>query len=198
MSETLFNIDLSIFYFINHTIANPILDFLFPIITNGGYWLPVYAVVIIYLLWKGGTKGRICALLLIVGVIISDQTSSHLLKNLFLRYRPFDYLPDVRKLVGAGGKSFPSSHSVNNFCAAFILSFFYKKRQIIFYSIAGTIAFTRVYVGVHYPSDVLGGILIGLLLGYLIIKSALYLSIRIFKYNIVERLQLQQYLSIKN
>ena len=190
MLEGLFNIDLSIFYFINKSIANPVFDFIFPIITSGRNWLPIYIIAIVLLLWKGGTKGRICALMLIIGVIISDQTSSTFLKNLFLRERPCNFLPDVRMLIGcAGGKSFPSSHSVNNFCAAFILSTFYSSKQKIFFSIAGLIAFSRVYVGVHYPSDVIGGTLIGLLLGYVIIKLAKIISNRIFKYDFLANLK---------
>lgn len=190
MIETLYSIDVAILYFVNKALANPVLDFLFPIITNGRNWLPIYVIAIVLLLWKGGTKGRICSLVLLFGVLISDQTNSHFLKEIFLRERPCNVFGDLNLLIGhPGGKSFPSSHSVNNFCAAFSLGFFYSKRKYIFYSIAGIIAFTRVYLGVHYPSDVIVGSLLGIFLGYIIIKSTIFISNRIFKYDLVANIK---------
>jgi undecaprenyl-diphosphatase len=71
-------------------------------------------------------------------------------------------LEHINLLVSCGtGKSFPSSHAANNFFAAFILSFFYKKNPWVFYTTASLIAISRVVVGVHYPFDVIGGAIIG-------------------------------------
>jgi undecaprenyl-diphosphatase len=61
-----------------------------------------------------------------------------------------------------GGKSFPSSHAANNFGAATILTYFYRKIAWIFFSLAALVAFSRVYVGVHYPFDVLAGAILGM------------------------------------
>jgi undecaprenyl-diphosphatase len=171
----LFSIDYSIFYFFNTVLANPVFDFLMPIITNGKTWLPIYALGLIFLLWKGGIKGRYCAALLVIGIIVSDQTSSSLIKKLVGRERPCHERMVVRALIGCpGGKSFPSSHSLNNFCAATILAYFFSRQKKYFYSIAALIAFTRVYCGVHYPSDIFFGAIFGCMIGYMIIKAVNY------------------------
>ncbi len=186
MLEILYNIDLSIFHFINSTLANPVFDLIMPIITSVKFWMPIYIVSIALLILKGGTKGRILAIILMLSIVISDQTNSHLLKNIFNRERPCHSVEIARLLIGCpGGMSFPSSHAFNNFCAAVIISMFYRNRKWIFISIAGIIAFTRPYCGVHYPSDILAGAALGALLGYTIVRIAQLIGKRYFNTDIL-------------
>jgi undecaprenyl-diphosphatase len=181
MTEFLLNIDLVVFYFINHTITNNFLDKLMPFITEIRNWYLVYIFLFTWLFWKGGKKGRIAAITLIIAIILSDQISSHILKELFSRTRPCQALDNVRLLVTCGsGKSFPSSHAVNNFVAATILSYFYKQYKIIYFSIASLMALSRVYVGVHYPSDIIAGALLGFLVAWLLIYM-LKKNLKIYK-----------------
>ncbi len=105
-------------------------------------------------------------LVLVVAVAAADQLSSFVIKPIVGRLRPCHALEGVRLLVDCGsGKSFPSSHAVNMFAVATVLAYAYRRRLWAFYSFAGLIAFSRVYVGVHYPSDVLGGACVGVLVG---------------------------------
>ncbi|HPU24129.1 MAG TPA: phosphatase PAP2 family protein [Candidatus Kapabacteria bacterium] len=181
--ETLFGIDLYLFKLFNQAFVNPIFDAIMPIITKEKNLLPVYAIALFILIWKGGRRGQIVALLLIITVVISDQLSSTVIKNFVGRLRPCHELIDVRLLVNCGsGKSFPSSHAVNIFAAAILLSGFFRRYWYIFISIAIIIAYTRVYCGVHYPSDVIAGAIIGSVIGYLCYR--LFLVIK-NKYNIV-------------
>lgn len=162
----LFQIDSTAFRFLNAGIANPIFDGLFPFITEVKHWHLVYVALIGGLLWKGGTRGRWCAAALLVGVLLSDQFSSFVLKNWVSRVRPCASLDDVRLLVGCGaGKSFPSSHAVNNAMAATVLWMFYPRYRVLATSIAFLVSFSRVYVGVHYPADVIGGWIVGVAVG---------------------------------
>ncbi len=167
MQELFLNIDLQIFYFFNQTLANPVFDIIMPFITNFKHWVPVYIIFIILGLWKGGAKGRIAVLAVIVAVGLNDYLSSSVLKEIFERLRPCRELADVRLLISCGpGFSFPSSHSSNSFTMAALLAFFYPKRQWIFWILAAMIAFSRTYCGVHYPGDILAGAIFGLLVAF--------------------------------
>lgn len=128
--------------------------------------LVVGVVVILWLvlLAKGGTNGRLAAILLIPTIVFSDQLNSSLLKFIIERPRPCGTLTDVHLLVSCGsGYSFPSSHAVNNFAGALLLSYFLPRWTWAFFLFASTVAFSRMYVGVHYPADVVAGAVIGLL-----------------------------------
>ena len=115
----------------------------------------------------GGKKGRTVALFVFLLVLISDQLSSNLLKDLVQRTRPCHVLPGVHLLVGCTDSfSFPSSHAVNNFAGAFFFSHFYPKMKYAIYTGASMMAISRVFCGVHYLSDILGGMIIGLLIGW--------------------------------
>ncbi len=168
MGDFFYQIDIGLFYFINHTLSNPLFDKFFVFITDVKNWFIAYLILYLILIIKGGKRGRISALILIFLIVVSDQLSSVFLKNLFGRIRPCNVLDDVNLLVGCTGSfSFPSSHAVNNFAAAVYFGKLFPKYKLILIITASLIAFSRPYVGVHYPSDILGGAVIGSLLGML-------------------------------
>ncbi len=174
MIEFLYSIDLSIFYFINGTLANSVGDVVWPFITDyDKQWIiriPLVATWL-WLVIKGGVRGRTVALMLIPLITMSDQFTSSFLKPLIGRVRPCQaFTPDqIHLLVGCGGLSFPSSHAVNNFGVATVFSQYYPQWKQWFYGWASLIAISRVAVGVHYPSDVVGGAICGTLIALLIV-----------------------------
>ena len=100
--------------------------------------------------------------MLIVVVAVGDQVCSQLIKPWVGRIRPCNVLSGVNLLVGCSqSPSFPSSHAVNIFSSCLLLSYFYKKLTIFFLTIAFLVSYSRIYVGVHYPLDVLGGTVLG-------------------------------------
>jgi undecaprenyl-diphosphatase len=171
--EFLSSIDVAVFFFINHTCANPVFDVVMPFLTDLNkmrFGQALYLAGWLWLIVKGGRNGRAAAAVLLLGIIVSDQLSSTVLKPFVGRIRPCHALEGVRLLGDCGsGLSFPSSHAVNNFCAAVVLAAFYKPQRWLWFSIAALVAFTRPYVGVHYPSDILGGALIGAGCGYALV-----------------------------
>jgi membrane-associated phospholipid phosphatase len=160
--DFLLNLDTQLFNFVNVTLATPITGKFFALITESSNWSILYIFSALWLLFFDGKRGRVVFATLIVGILLTDQVSSHIIKDLVGRLRPCQTLEHINLLVNCGsGKSFPSSHAANNFFAAFILSFFYKKNPWVFYTTASLIAISRVVVGVHYPFDVIGGAIIG-------------------------------------
>ena len=166
MLDFLNSLDITMFRFINGSLSNPVLDFLMPFITDLNKQRLVLVLVIVIILWmliRGSRRVRIAAVLLVVTIIFSDQLSSSVIKNCFDRPRPCRTLQNVHLLVSCGsGFSFPSSHAVNNFAGALILAFFLPRANWWFFGFAFIVAFSRIYVGVHYPFDVIGGAVIGL------------------------------------
>jgi undecaprenyl-diphosphatase len=177
MIDILYAMDRALFLLVNRTLANPLGDLLWPVVTDYDKLWPVRIVLLalwLALLIKGGRRGRIAALLLIPLIAASDQLSSSVLKSLVSRARPchlvdgLPAVPEVRLLVPCGsGKSFPSSHAVNNFAAGTFLALCFPRWTWAFLAWASIIALSRVAVGVHYPSDILGGAAIGAALALL-------------------------------
>ena len=175
--EFLYSFDLAIFYFFNHTISTGFLDRIFSIITDVNKWYIAYLILMGIAFFKGGRKGKIVVIGLIILITVTDQTGYRLLKEFFERVRPCNALPDVITPVGcAGGYSFPSNHALNNFAAAVFLQRLFPSYKWIFLITATLVALSRIYLGVHYPSDVVGGALIGVLFGYLFSIAALKLD----------------------
>lgn len=171
MLDLLYSIDRAVLLFINQTLSNPLGDVLWPLITDYDKLWPVRVVlagVWLWLLIWGGKRGRSVALLLIPVLVVSDQLNSSVLKEIMQRPRPCHevdgvrVVEEIRLLVGCGGgKSFPSSHAVNNFAVASVFAFYYRRWLWAFVTWASLVALSRPAVGVHYPSDVLAGAVIG-------------------------------------
>ena len=161
--------DTNLFLFINGAHASFFDSFMF-LVSNKLVWIPLYASVLYVLIrhWKKEAIWLVLALILCI--VISDQISSGILKDLVKRLRP-SHAEDLKGLVHlvkgyAGGKyGFASSHASN--AAGFaLLSALLLKRRIYTYSIvawAFITGYSRIYLGVHYPLDILGGFLIGAL-----------------------------------
>lgn len=165
--------DISVFNFVNHTLSNQFFNFIMPVISRlGGGEL--YLALGLLLLFSRKKEFKLLGILLIAGLTISYYTVAFL-KILVARPRPFIELANVI-LLGPLEKnySFPSNHAVTAFMAAILLSNRFKK-QAIFYLLAALMAFSRVYMGVHYPSDVLAGAVIGYLIGWFLVKVDRYL-----------------------
>ncbi len=188
MIDFLYSIDVAIFYFINGTLANPVTDRLMPFITDVKHWYLVYVLLWFIILFKGGRYRVGLAIGMILLVLVSDQLSSSVLKHLFERPRPCKVLENVRLLVGCTDSfSFPSSHAVNNFAAAMFFTFFYKHLKWILFSVALLMALSRIFVGVHYPSDILGGALIGIFIGYTLALIYNFILKKIYSYFEIEK-----------
>jgi undecaprenyl-diphosphatase len=179
MTEFLYSIDKSVFIFCNQTIANSFFDLAMPFLTDlnkNWYGLTLFGLLWALLMWKGGKKGRILGLLIIPLIVMSDQLCSNVIKNIFLRPRPchivngIPVVEHIRLLVDCGsGFSFPSSHASNNFAVATLFSFYYRRWAWAWLTFATIIGFSRISVGVHYPSDVIGGALFGAMCAFSII-----------------------------
>ena len=132
MLETLNAIDTSIFLFLNSTLANPITDFVMPIITSDMLLRIAYAITVALLLWKGNTRLRWLVLFSAIALLLSDQTSSKLIKPMFERIRPCHVLEDMNLLVNCGaGYSMPSSHGANAFAQAALFSLVVKNTVVL-------------------------------------------------------------------
>ena len=181
--EWLDQIDRSILYFINDTLSNPIFDLFFTTITNENLWALPALIGLIALVVRGGQRGKIATVLLLITAIATDKTVVEIIKPAIGRLRPSHALGDtVNLLVPKGGRyGFVSAHAANIFAGATILSYFYEqwKKPLLF--LAFSVALSRVYVGVHYPGDVLFGGLYGYGMAWLIITLWVFLKMRELK-----------------
>ncbi|OPX35854.1 hypothetical protein B1H10_00270 [candidate division KSB1 bacterium 4484_188] len=169
-------LDKSLFLFINNTLANPVFDLIMPFITNLNHWKIPILIFWLYLMIGQGRHGRVVALLVIPVLVCTDQISAAVIKPLVGRIRPCYVLEQVRILVSCGGRfAFPSSHATNLAGFATLYTFLYRRQWWWIWGLTGLIGFSRIYVGKHYPLDVLGGFLIGSAISILIFL--LYLQI---------------------
>ena len=171
--DFLYAIDKAVFLFLNKSLANPVFDFIMPVITEPDYWRIPILLFLLFLLILGGRKGRITVLLLIFAVTFSDQISSFVIKPFVHRLRPCFALETARLLIDQpNSPSFPSSHAANMTSTAMILFVQYRKKSTVYLILAGLVIYSRIYVGVHYPSDVIGGIFVGLVCGFAVLEGA--------------------------
>ena len=177
MLSDLIAIDKSLFHLINGKWHHPFLDALLPLIRTSQLWYPMYLFLIL-VVFMNFKQGRWWWILFFGFVpVISDFISSDIIKEHFFRLRPCNdpaMQDQLRFLLGykPQSSSFTSSHATNHFALA---SFFYftlkdcmGKWTFLFFVWAFMICWAQVYVGVHYPADVIFGGFIGVLIGFLI------------------------------
>ncbi len=164
--------DAQIFHLINSDWSNQFFDFLLPILRNKYTWMPLYMFLIAFFTINFKKQGMYIVMALALTVGVADATSSHLIKKSVKRLRPCKVLEqpkDMNLLVRCGsGYSFPSSHAANHFSMAVFLFLTLGKvvkwTKVPLLLWAASIAYSQVYVGVHFPLDALAGAVLGSLI----------------------------------
>ncbi len=160
--ETIKAFDEALFRLLNLKFINPFLDILMPWITEPKNFYLFFAAISFALVVWGGRRGRKALVLVLITILITDQSTSFL-KEQLQRVRPCNAVENARVLIGCTHSfSLPSAHAANIFGVAAILSFIFKKFSPVFLFIAFLVAYSRIYVGVHYPLDALAGFCLGL------------------------------------
>ena len=167
--------DQSLFIKLNNDWTNPVFDSLMPFMRNGMYWVPLYLFFGVFVLLNFKGKGFWWIVFFIITVALTDMGGNYLFKYPIGRLRPCndpDFFNHVRLLLPScgSGKSFISNHAANHFGMA---TFFFitlrgilKKWAALAFLWAAMIAYAQVYVGIHYPGDVLSGALFGCIIGW--------------------------------
>jgi undecaprenyl-diphosphatase len=151
--------DTSLFLFINQGLQNNILDAVMVFITNRSYLLLVALLIPLFI--KDHRKGLFVFLIAALGFFAADGLSGFV-KHIIGRPRPCQVIPETRLVIGClKSFSFPSAHATTSFAAAALIGHYFRKAAVPAFAIAVLVAFSRIYLGVHYPSDVLGGAVLG-------------------------------------
>ncbi len=181
--------DLQLLKRINLDWTHPALDWLMPAVSAINAWIPLFVIVALLVLWRGGKKGRWLLLCIALAVGFGDGIVSNTLKKTIGRVRPRDAIeglvvrdlapgkPDILRLFKAPqqhpskprkethGKSFPSSHTVNMFALATVVALFHRRWGMVLYGVAALVAYSRLYVAAHWPSDIPPSMALGVLVG---------------------------------
>jgi undecaprenyl-diphosphatase len=185
--------DLDLLRLINQTWSAGWLDYAMPAISAIEAWMPPLVLVALVLVMRGGRKARVMFLCAALAIGIGDALVSNTLKKIVGRVRPRDAIegvivrdlapatPAVMRLFAPPtkeisrprgelrGKSFPSSHTVNMFAVATVVACFYRRIGLGIYLLAAAVAWSRIYCGAHWPSDIPPSMALGVLTGLAVV-----------------------------
>lgn len=176
--QLLKDFDTYIFYKFNKGLQNNLFDILMPFITDYRNWYLIILLAILIFIIKDWKEGLVTILLIVIAVSISDYLNSHIIKSLFGRLRPCHALPIETIHLPLGcpdNPSFPSSHASNIFALSVVLVYRYRTLLAVMLIYSLLVCLSRVYLGVHYPFDVIAGGISGIFYG----------STVIFLYNLI-------------
>lgn len=174
MVESLENLDQELFLYLNEQ-HNPFWDTVMTTVTNKYVWIPFYLLLIAYLVYRYRRQSLPMLGMAIAAVGLADFVASGIFKPYFARLRPChdtEISAMVNFIQGCGGQfGFMSSHSSTAFALAVFFNLILSDRYFIFKIVlvawAVIVSYSRVYLGVHYPGDILAGALLGSFLAYL-------------------------------
>lgn len=162
------SIDESILFSIQTNFHFPVLDKIMILFTTAGDLGLIWIFLSILLLLN--KKTRYIGILVLGALALSTLLGEGILKNIIQRPRPYTDFPSILLLVDQSSTySFPSGHTITSFAAAYVLSRYLKKFAPLIWLLAMIIAFSRLYLFLHYPSDIVAGIILGLLCGKIIV-----------------------------
>jgi len=177
ITNAISSIDHTLFLYINRVWTNSFFDTVFPIYRESYTWIPFYFFILLLMLFNFGKKAWLWMLFFIITVSLCDQVSSNFIKDFFARTRPCrdpEIAGYVRLLLSRcpSSGSFTSSHATNHFGMVMFMvatsGQFLGKWKYALWLWAALIAYAQVYIGVHFPLDVIGGALLGMIIGYFV------------------------------
>lgn len=184
MLETIIEWDKWLFGLLNGTWHHRFLDFVLPYCREKTTWIPLYLYLVFIVFKENGIKALGFLILVGITLFFSDQISSEWVKKSVERLRPCndETLIGVRLLLEncGSGFSFTSSHACNHFALAMQLFLLFRKTwqtkyYVLLFCWAGLIGYAQIYVGVHYPIDILGGAILGCLIAGICYGASLWI-----------------------